>query len=493
MRPIVRIVLLLCLTFGAFATLSADHFVADCPLSLVGQTNPSSQFYQSPHGVFRNGSSIYVLRGQTITTLAINDSGEVQVVREDLLPALHARETEGAAVYSAGYLFTSGEGGLEIWDLRNTRGGAGASAPVLVSRTPGLHYRRLAVMGNILAGLYPASDLPCSPGYAQGCANSIDIFSIADLNAPALVSRINSLNTFFVAFEDIAFANGFLYATGPGGTFGFDVTNATAPSTVLIDGTAGKFLVTNGRNLLGIGQDTLVGVFTIGPASQLNYFSVYTLPAIPDREMNYRFSREAYIDDSRLITLIDEVDPYTRKSARTIAFDVFDFSVPTLEGRSDRIYENLTMTYPDEVKYDPIAVGPYVYVVGSMSGTQAWGACGQLAGKIELDYIQALPCGGAELRGWVTGQQRITGVELFLGNTSLGFAQLGRERTDISSSTPATAWRISVNLDQTARGEQTLRAVATDVAGNRRQFASQTVFFNGPGRNCVNRVRGARN
>jgi len=491
-RPIVRIGLLLCLILGSFATLSANHFVADCPLSLIGQTIPSTQFYQSPHGVFRNGSSIYVLRGQTITTLAINDTGEVQVVREDLLATLHARETDGGTAYSGGYLFVSGEGGLEIFDLRNTRAGAGATAPVLVSRTPGLHYRRLAVMGNVLAGLYPASDLPCSPGFAPGCGNSIDIFSIANLATPVLASRITTLNTFFLAFEDIAFANGFLYGTGLGGTYGFDLSNPGSPSTVLVNGTVGKFLVTNGRNLLAVGQDTLIGVFTVGPASQLNLFNVYTLPAIADREMSYRFSREAYIDDARLVTLIDEIDPNTRNSARTIAFDVFDFSVPANPGASDRIFENLTMTYPDEVKYDPISVGPFVYVVGEQSGAQTWGACGQLYGKIELDYVQALTCGGAELKGWVTGQQRITSVEVFLGNTSLGFAQVGKQRTDISSTTPVSAWRMSVNLDQTVRGQQLLRAVATDVTGNRRQIASQPIFFNGPGQNCTARSRAGR-
>jgi hypothetical protein len=494
MRRIVRIVLVVvCVALSSAATLRADHFVANCPLALVGSTNPSTQFHLSPHGVFRNGSSIYVLRGQTITTLAITDSGEVQVVREDLLPGLFARDTDGAVAYSGGYLFISGEGGLEIFDLRNTRAGAGATAPLLVSRTPGLEYKRLAVLGNVIAGLNPASDLPCTPGYDPGCANQIDIISISNLATPRIVSSIGTLNTFFVAFEDIAFANGFLYATGLGGTYAFNLDNPASPSTSLTNPTVGRFLVTNGRNLLGVGQDTLIGVFTIGPNANLNHFNVFTLPAIPDREMTYRFSREAYIDDLRLITLIDEVNPNNRRTARTIAFDVFDFSVPAWEGRSDRIYENLTFTFPDEIKYDPLAVGPFVYVTGEMSGAQAWGSCGQLTGRIELDGgVATLPCGGAEIRGWVTGVNRVTSVEVFLGNTPLGFAQLGRERTDVASRTPVSGWRISVNLDAQARGQQTLRVVATDVAGNRRQIASQPILFSGPGQNCSVRRRSGK-
>jgi hypothetical protein len=46
-------------------------------------------------------------------------------------------------------------------------------------------------------------------------------------------------------------------------------------------------------------------------------------------------------------------------------------------------------------------------------------------------------------------------------------------------------WRVNVNLDQTARGEYTLRAIATDALGVRRQFAVRQMFFNGPGSNCI--------
>jgi hypothetical protein len=33
--------------------------------------------------------------------------------------------------------------------------------------------------------------------------------------------------------------------------------------------------------------------------------------------------------------------------------------------------------------------------------------------------------------------------------------------------------------------------VATDALGNRKQFAAQRIFFNGPGQNCSNRRRAA--
>ncbi len=491
MRLIFRVIsvciLLVSLTTSAFA----DHFVANCPLSFVGGTASAAPFGNSPHGVFRNGNSIYVLRGQTLTTLNSTETGEVQVAREDFISSLGARDRSSGVTYNAGYLFVSGEAGLEIFDLRTTRGGPGGTAPVLVSRTPGLHYNRMVVSGNVLAGIYSAVDLPCTPGFQLNCGNSIDLFSITNLAAPVRMASINSIGTSFVAFNDIAFVNGNLYATGLGGTFGFSVTNPAVPSALTSNPTQGTFLATNGRNLLAIGQETSIGVFSIAAANaDLQYFNVFTLPSIVDRENKLMFHPEAVLEDMRLITMIDEKDPLTQGSARTIAFDVFDFSVPFFEGSDDRIYENVSYTTVDEVKYDPISVGPFVYVVGETSGTQIYGACGQLAGRIELDFPSALACGGAELRGWVTGTQRVTRVELFLGNTPLGVATLGRERTDISSKTPVTSWRANVNFDAIARGTQMLRAVATDSAGNRRQFASQNIFFSGPGSNCTPRKRG---
>jgi hypothetical protein len=131
-------------------------------------------------------------------------------------------------------------------------------------------------------------------------------------------------------------------------------------------------------------------------------------------------------------------------------------------------------------------VGSFVYVVGEESGLQTWGACGQVTGRIELDSPQHLTCGGAEIHGWVTGVQKIVNVELFLGATPLGAAQVGGPvRTNVSSSTPVYNWRVNVNLDATARGEYTLRAVGTDILGNRKQFASKRLFFAGPGANCT--------
>jgi hypothetical protein len=189
--------------------------------------------------------------------------------------------------------------------------------------------------------------------------------------------------------------------------------------------------------------------------------------------------------------LIDERDPHTREPGRTIAFDAFDFSVPFWEGADDRIYENVSMTFPDEVKYDPILVGPYVYVIGQISGTQKWGACDQIHGQVKFELVAALPCGGAELHGTVTGKHKIESVELFLDDVSLGFATLGTQAPG-DSVLAVRNFRINVNLDETSKGEHWLRAVATDALGQRRQFYATEVYFPGPGQNCTTRKRGSR-
>lgn len=472
----------------------ADHLVGNCPVSLVNGAAASGAFTASPHGLFKNGSVVYALRGQRLLTMNITGTGELQIARDDLMSGLGARETDGAAVYQNGFLFVTGELGLEIFDLRTTKPGGAGTAPTLVSRTSLPHYRRLAVNGNTLAALYPASDMICFPEADQPCGtNRIDIYDISNLNAPVLVSVIDAFNNMFVAWEDIAWTNGYLYATGRGGTYGFDMTNAAAPSTVESIPVNGSFLVTNGTNLLGIGQESLVGVFFVGPGPALSQFQVFTLPAIIDRSNPIMFHQQAWLGDSRLITMIDEKDPATLEPARTIAFDVFDFSVPFIEGVSPRIYENLSFTMPDEVKYNPLLVDDSIYVVGAQSGLQVWGACGTMNGAVEFDTVQSLSCGGAEIHGWVTGPERITRVEVFLDGTSLGLATLTENaRTDIPSVTPVLGWRLPVNFDQQARGNATLTVVGTDILGNKRQISSKTLFFNGPGSNCTNRRRGLK-
>ena len=114
------------------------------------------------------------------------------------------------------------------------------------------------------------------------------------------------------------------------------------------------------------------------------------------------------------------------------------------------------------------------------------------AGRISASAVStaALPCGGAEIHGWVTGTTRIASVELLLDGGSLGPASFNNApRTDIAATTPVQGWRISLNLDTTGAGEHLIRAVGTDVNGNRSQFASQRVIFGGPGKNCFTRRR----
>jgi len=495
MRVLSRIALIVLVVLSAVPSF-ADHFIAECPLTQVGINPATTAFVQSPHGVFRFGSQVFVLRGQTLTTYAVTDLGDLQIAREDFIGALGARESNGGVAFSNGFLFLSSEAGLEIFDLRNVR--PGGSAPSLVSRTANLHYRRLAVQGNVLAGLYPATDIPCFTGVVpDGCFNQIDIYNIATLTNPVRVSTISTADSFlFLGFNDIVFQAPYLIATGLGGTFSFDVTNPASPMTVGVIGRPGTFLADNGTNLVGIGNPGSIEVVQINLATGgfLGTFAIYNMPPYLsiDRTNPIRFHNEAWFDipSARLITLVEEIDPLTSETSRSIAFDVFDFTVPQLETSAPRLYEALTFLTADEVKFNPVAVGPLVYVVGDRSGLQTWGACNQIAGQIEWDGPQALFCGGTELHGWVTGTEKISSVEIFLDSTSLGSASLaGPPRTDIDSRTPVATWRLTVNLDATARGDHTIRAVGTDAVGNRRQFSSQRAFFPGPGANCQNRRR----
>jgi len=493
MRVISRVALVVAFVLVAAPAVFADHFLADCPLTFAGSNPATTSFALSPHGVFRSGSQVFVLRGQSLTTYNVTDLGDLQVAREDFIGNLGARETNGGVAFSGGYLFVSSEAGLEIYDLRGVR--PGGTAPLLVSRTPGLHYRRLAVNGNVLAGLYPISDFPCYPTTFNGCSNAIDLFSIANLANPVRVGSINASGTLFLAFEDIAFNFGYLVATGPGGTFTFNVANPSAPSTIYLDSRTGTFLGSNGGSILIVGNEGDLTTYAVGTNGQMMAIFQHTLAHLTTERRNpIMFHPQIFINDQLglIISMVDEKDPQTLKPARTFAFDVFDYSVPMYEGSDPRIYEQISYTQTDEIKYNPVSVGSNVYVVGEVSGVQIYGACPTAAGRIEFDSTSALNCGGSEIHGWVTGPQKIANVELFLDAGSLGSANIGGPpRTDIPSETPVSMWRINVNLDATTRGEHILRAVATDSNGNRHQFASQRVFFNGPGANCTNRRRTA--
>lgn len=496
MRVISRIALVVVLTLMSLPVL-ATHQVSDCPLSLVDTTPPATSFDLSPHGVFRSGNLVYVLRGQVLTTYSVNDIGQLSIVREDFIASMGARETEGGTAFSNGYLFVSSEAGLEIYDLRNVR--ANGSAPVLVSRTRDFHYRRLAVNGNMLAALNPVNTLLCVPNGTAACRNSIDLINIANLAAPTRIARIFSDESrFYIGFNDIAWNRGYLVALAEGGLNVLNVNNPALVSRVFLSSMSGEFLVSNGSDLLGVGNDLTIDILTMDINGQLTRVLQATVPGFLwlDRQNEIYFHPQAWFDESngRLITLINERNPLTLEPGRSIAFDVFDFSVPFFEGSTERAYEDVTMLSDDEVKWNPVSVGPYIYTVGEMSGVQSWGACGQVAGRIELESVLHLTCNGAEIHGWVTGAQKIVNVELFLDNTALGAATLDqRNRPDVSSKTPVQTWRISVNLDQTARGERTLRAIGTDAFGNRRQFASKRIFFPGPGNgNCTVRRRSAR-
>jgi hypothetical protein len=496
MRVISRIALAV-LVLLVVPAIYADHLTPECQLSLATANTPASSFALSPHGVFRSGSLAYVLRGQTLTTYNITDLGDLSIAREDFVGAMGARETTGGIAFSNGFLYVSSDIGLEIFDLRNVRAGAGGVAPALVSRTRNAHYRRLTIQGNILAGVYPASDMPCVPDGTEGCSNSIDLYNIATPAAPQLLSSISSIGE-FIGWDDIAFAGtNLLWATGPGGTFAFNISNPFIPTNIGSTIVGGTFLATNGTNLLAIGQPSVIGLFLISRPTTfatLGQIAAWTVPTIQtDRANPLMFHPQAWIDDvnGRVITMVDEQDPLRLTAARTLAFDLFDYTIPLYEGSFPRPYESITYTNPDEVKHNPVAIGPFVYVIGEMSGMQSWGSCGQVTGRVEIESTHVFNCGGAELHGWVTGTQKVNSVEVFLDGTSLGLATMPSTRDDISSRSPVFNWRIPVNLDNTSKGEHLIRVIGTDALGNRRQFASQRLFFNGPGANCTSRKRAA--
>lgn len=493
MRVLSRFALVVVLAAFTATPLLAGHLTGECALSLVASNPATTEFHGSAHGVFRSGNLVHILRGQTLTTFNVNDVGEMQVVRVDELGELGAREDAGAAAFSNGYLYVSGESGLEVYNLTDVR--AGGTAPELVTRVPGFHYRRMAANGSVLAGLFPATDLPCQPTGTSFCSNQVDLFNITTPGNPSYISSINSRATTWLGFNDVAFNNGLLFLASEGALVGYNINNAFAPVATVSYPIRTTFLASNGAGSLAAGNGSVIHMFSVAPAGGLGLRAIFTLPAETfDRANPIAFHPEAWIDEQngRLITMIDEINPQTLKPARTIAFDVFDMTVPMWEGSYERGYETITYTTTDEVKYNPVAVGPLVYTVGELSGLETWGACGSLAGGIELDSTGTLPCEGAQIHGWVTGSQRVANVELFLDGNSLGFATFGGAlRRDISSRTPVTSWHVPVSLAQTARGEHVLRAVGTDALGVTRQFASKRVFFNGPGSNCFTRRRAA--
>ena len=308
MRVFSRIVLVavaaaLLLAPAVFAgQIAANQFQATCPMELVASNPPASAFYQSPHGVFRSGSQVFALRGQTLTTYTVTDLGDLTVAREDFVGALGARESNGGVAFSNGFMYVSSEAGLEILDLRGTR--PGGNPPLLVARIPGLHYRRMAVSAaNILAGVFPGTDLPCAPPLGvSNCFNNIDLIDVSNTSNVRRVGQITSFNSDAIAFNDVAFNYGVLVATGFGGTFAFNIANPASPLRVFTDPTPGIFLASNGANFLAIGNDTAILTEIVtnpGPgAIVLNPFELHTLATLEvDRTNPIAFHHQAWIDD----------------------------------------------------------------------------------------------------------------------------------------------------------------------------------------------------
>src|SRR2546430_1133661 len=247
MRVFSRIVLtLVAVLLVSGSPLFASHFEADCPLQLVASTLLPTPFGQSPHGAFRFGNQVFVLRGQALTTYSVTDVGDISntAPRQDFLGTLGGGEAAGGVTFANGFLYVSSDAGLEIFDLRATR--AGGSAPSLVSRTPNLHYRRLAISNNILAAVFPATDYPCYiGGPTPNCQNTVDLFDVSNAQAPRIVGQILSQFSSVGGFNDVAFNFGFLTVTGQNGTAVYNVFNPSIPALVVSTPTPGTFLVSN--------------------------------------------------------------------------------------------------------------------------------------------------------------------------------------------------------------------------------------------------------
>ncbi|HYR27578.1 MAG TPA: hypothetical protein VEU30_03890, partial [Thermoanaerobaculia bacterium] len=283
-------------------------------MSLVDSTPAATEFELSPHGVFRSGSTVYALRGNVLNSYTINDVGNLGTPRQDYLGSLGARETDGGVAFSNGFLFISSEAGLEIYNLANTR--PGGSAPVLVTRIAGLHYRRLAVNGNRLAGLYPGTDMPCAP-HAVNCPTSIDVFDITNVGSPIYTASIRTSTNIYrphIAFNDIAFNSGYLISVAEGGLAAWDLTNAGVPALISYNPSfPGTWLVSNG-NVIGVGNELVIDMFNVRPGMS-PFFQRRALVSAPmyltiDRGNAIRFHPRAYYDDltARLITMVEEID-----------------------------------------------------------------------------------------------------------------------------------------------------------------------------------------
>jgi hypothetical protein len=486
--------------------LSAVDLSADCPLQLVASTAVPTPFFQSPHGVFHFGNLVYVLRGQSLTVYSVNALGDISTTAPNQVTVgtLGGRDANGGVAFANGFLYISSEAGLEIFDLRPTTADPNSPAPTTpLSRTPNLHYRRLAVSNNILAAVYPATDYPCFiGGPTPNCANSVDLFNVSNPMAPALVGSIMSQTASVGGFNDVAFNFGFLVVTGQNGTAVYSVSNPSAPAFLTGASSPGTFLVSNGADLLGVGNDTSILTYNVSSNSGALFpLFLHTLATLRLEHSNpIMFHPQATYDEAgtRLITMVDEMDPQTQQPARTFAFDVFDFTIPMFEGTDPRIYEQVSYTQGDEVKFNPTAVGPFVYVVGQLTGVQEYGVCGHMTGRIETTALASLPCptttGGptvAEFHGWVTGATRIANVQLFLDGNLLGPGTITNDvaRTDIPSTTPVQNWRVTVSLPANLGGPAStpanpnfgrihqITAVGTDINGNVWQFASQQYFF----------------
>jgi hypothetical protein len=487
-----------------------SQVTTQCPLTLISTDKVSAEGGVSPHGLFVYGSRAFELRGRTLATLDVSDFGDMQIAREDAIDSLSAADPSAAVAFSDGLLYVSGGPGLEIFDLRSVR--AGGNAPILVSRTAGLHYERIAVSGDIFAGIVvPALGATCAPVSDHACANSLDFIDIGNPAAPLLVRSVSSAGI-DDRFNDVAFAGRGLFAPGMVRTWSFVVEH---PSSAVLAGSIplpGAFVSTNGAKfgrwcagpLLGpctspayvvIGSNTQLSLLTFDANDPenlpLHLGAIYTLPHLTTGGDSIAFHPQVAFDEIagvRMVAMIDQLDPERVFPTRTLAFDIFDLQAAVPSDPNRRSFETISYTNSDEIKSDPVATGRFLHVTATGGGLETWGGCDEVTGRIATDDFPKLTCSDVEVHGTVRSATTISVVDVLLDNLYIGTATLSAVTGEVGSpGAPLQTWSLRTNFGIVARGDHRLTAVAMDVNLKEHKFASQTVFL--AGTTCTHRRR----
>ena len=257
-----RVLSRLALVVLAVAVLSAptavaDQFQADVPVDAGRRPTPDRPRSTSRRTASSaSASQVFVLRGQTLTTYTVTDLGDMQIAREDFIGALAARETNGGVAFNNGFLYVCSEAGLEIFDLRNVR--AGGTAPSSSRARRACTTTGWPSAATRWPALYPATDLPCSANQPRRPASTRSTSTTSPTRSSPV--RVSSLSTFAQSARRLQRHRLQLRlphrrrrtaAPSPGTS-----ANPAAADARRRRRRPGTFLVSNGTNLLGVGNDT---------------------------------------------------------------------------------------------------------------------------------------------------------------------------------------------------------------------------------------------